>query len=426
MKFFGVLDAFQIVPGSQPVVVGAPHHGTRPNVDADLVTGPIALALARRLSAGAVIVSDLRRTVDVNKNPLGFNKGVRSHALRYQNEIFRGLPRLVIEVHGHVGGQYPIELTSGFDLDPDSPGDASFLERLLNLKQSLPAQLAGKTGQAVGVGVYPLDRDVKKTATNTYTFQKIRRARNRVGMEWYGLHIELAADLRTSKRAKAPGYIDALAEAFANAIRFAFDPLPGPEAVIPTHADIADDEPVSGTALRVVKAPEDSVGKNIALLHPEEIGTLGFLDGDLIPLYNHSEKLRVPVSSSSLVPPNRIAIPARLRRQLDLDPGDSVTVIQSAPANGVVKAKNYQSFVIGEAKPEKSLQVWAHPVALQGLHAEPKSSHRSKGPFSSSTSVSVQLNPEENLTERIVTASDALMQKLALTIGDILMIEVVV
>ena len=127
MSIFGPVDPFSIIQGSQPIVVAAPHHGTRPNVDADLVTGPIALALASRLNARVVIVNDLRRTVDVNKNPLGLQKNVRHYALRYQNEVFCDLPPLVIEVHGHVSGRYPIELCSGFDLDSDLPGDILFL-----------------------------------------------------------------------------------------------------------------------------------------------------------------------------------------------------------------------------------------------------------------------------------------------------------
>ena len=43
-------DPFQISTGSARVVVGAPHHGTRPEVDADLGSGPVALALADRLA----------------------------------------------------------------------------------------------------------------------------------------------------------------------------------------------------------------------------------------------------------------------------------------------------------------------------------------------------------------------------------------
>ena len=90
MLFFNRTDHFQIIPGVTPIVIGAPHHGTRPNVDADIGAGPIALALAARLNSRAVIVSDLCRTVDVNKNPANLGSRVRHHAIRYQNEMFAG------------------------------------------------------------------------------------------------------------------------------------------------------------------------------------------------------------------------------------------------------------------------------------------------------------------------------------------------
>lgn len=383
----------------------------------------MAQALAQRLSARAVIVSDLRRKVDVNKNPLTLQKRVRYHSLRYQNEVFRDLPRLVIEIHGHVSGQYPIELSSGFDLDPSLPGDTLFLERLCKLQKALPAQISGKIGQSVEVGVYPIDRDVKKTATNTYTFQKIRRARNRVGLEWYGLHIELAPDLRRGGRARTPGHVEALADALATSIDLAFDPLPGPEAVVPPHADISDEESVTGASLHVAAVPEEFAEKNIALLNPKDISTLGLLDGDLVSLYNHGERLRVPVASSSRIPANKIAIPARLRRQLDLNPGDAVTVLQSVTQAREAPAKSYHSFVIGGVRPAKSPQVWAHPTSLQYVRADSNGFYRGKGPFQSSETSSVQLVPEAQTTEHIVIASDTLMRKLTLTIGDILMIE---
>ncbi len=104
MSLFSSPDPFQIIDGHAPVVVGAPHHGTHPGMDADLATGPIALALAAKLNARTVVVSNLRRTVDVNKNPLRLGKAVRHYAIRYQNELFQAQPRLVIELHGHTSG----------------------------------------------------------------------------------------------------------------------------------------------------------------------------------------------------------------------------------------------------------------------------------------------------------------------------------
>jgi hypothetical protein len=69
----------------------------------------------------AVVVSNLRRTVDANKNPLRLGQTMHHYAMRYQNELFQARPCLVIEVHGRVSGQYDVELTTGFDLDPDAP-----------------------------------------------------------------------------------------------------------------------------------------------------------------------------------------------------------------------------------------------------------------------------------------------------------------
>lgn len=422
MSLFQRADPFSITHGTQPIVVAAPHHGTRRNVDADLVTGPIARSLADCLEARAIIVSDLRRTVDVNKNPLGLDKRVRHHALRYQNEVFRGLPRLVIEVHGHVSGQYPVEISSGFDLDPNSPGDAMFLDRLRNFKQILSSRL-GKIGLPIEIGVYPMDWDVKKPATNTYTFQKIRRVRNRVGMEWYGLHIELAADLRTGQRTKAPGYFDALANAFAGAVLSAFDPLPAPTATIPTHADINDEDSMTGTLLRVMKASQDTIEKMVAALHPQEISTLGFLEGDMLALYNHGENLHVPIAASSNVPTGRIAIPARVRRQLDLNPGDRVTALRPNQASGNKVIPNGHAFVVGEARPDKVARVWISSHALDRLQAGINGIHHCKGPLPSTDPILIQLSPAENAMDHVVIASDILMKKLTLSIGDTITIE---
>jgi bifunctional DNA-binding transcriptional regulator/antitoxin component of YhaV-PrlF toxin-antitoxin module len=422
MGLFQPIDPFFIIQGTQPIVVAAPHHGTRPNVDSDLVTGPIARELADHLNARTIVVSDLRRTVDVNKNPLGLQKHVRPYALRYQNEVFRDLPRLVIEVHGHISGQYPIEISSGFDLDPASPGDTLFLERLHTLKRGLSAQLR-KIGLPVAVGVYPLDRDVKKSATNTYTFQKIRRARNRVGMEWYGLHIEIAADLRTGQHAKAPGYFDALTGAFAAAIRSAFESLAAGATAIPTHTDVNNRAPVTGTPLRVIKAAQDSLEKMAVALHPHEISTLGFLEGDLLPLYNHGETLRVPLSASSKVAVGKIAVPARVRRQLDLNPGDLVMALRTAQTSESILIPSGHAFVIGKARSENAVKVWMHPSDIDRLQDEASGAYHCKGPFPSADPVAVQLLPEENTMERVVSASDVLMNKLTLSVGDTIMIE---
>jgi hypothetical protein len=130
MSLFDFADHFQIVEGELPIVVGAPHHGTRPNVDADRGTGPIALALAQRLNARAVIVSDLRRTADVNKDPTRLASPC-AHALRCRTKC--SAPRHPWSSKcSHVSGQYAIELTTSFDLDPAAPSDAHFRKNSCN------------------------------------------------------------------------------------------------------------------------------------------------------------------------------------------------------------------------------------------------------------------------------------------------------
>jgi formylmethanofuran dehydrogenase subunit D len=426
MLFFNRTDHFQIIRGSAPIVVGAPHHGTRPNVDADMGTGPIALALAEKLNSRAVIVSDLRRTVDVNKNPANMGRSVVHHAVRYQNEMFANFPRLVIEIHGHVLGQYPVEVTSGFDLDPDAPGDAAFLDRLRALKQSLPNALAGKVGKAYDTGVYPLDRDVKKTATNTFTFQKIRRARNLTGQEWYGIHIELAADLRTSDHAKSDGYADALADALAQSIRSAFEPLPAQGDSIPIRADMLSEESEAsqGVKFKVITASENTISENAVTLHPKDFEELGVLPGDSISLSNHGEELRTTAKSSSSIRQGHAAIPSRLRAQLNINPKDYIAIKRSASgrSRNIEAQTAYPYFVTGEIRQQNASRIWANPEDIEQLGIQSGSGVFIKQPNVPAAN-SVTLEADSTIAKRVVAISADLAKRLTITIGEVFMIE---
>jgi formylmethanofuran dehydrogenase subunit D len=419
MIFFNRTDHFQIISGGAPIVVGAPHHGARANMDADIGTGPIALALAEKLDSRAVVVSDLRRTVDVNKNPANMGNRVRHHAVRYQNEMFAGLPRLIIEIHGHVLGQYPVEITSGFDLDPDVPGDAAFLDRLQILKQRLPGALAGKLGKTYATGVYPLDRDVKKTATNTFTFQKIRRARNLTGQEWYGIHVELAADLRTSEHAKSQGYAEALADALAQAIRSAFEPLPAQGASIPIRAGMIEESGVNFIALA---ASEEIVHQSVVALNPQDVEALGVLQGDSVSLVNHGEELRANVKSSSSVRQGYAAIPARSRAQLNINPKDYITIMRSVSRKSSNPDVANPHFVAGEIRPQKSARIWMNPEDMQRLNLQSGNGVELKQPNAAALN-SITLEADAALTNRVVAVSAELAQRRDITIGEVFMIE---
>lgn len=412
MNFFQRTEHFQVIPNQAPIVVGAPHHGTRPNVDADMGTGPIALALAEKLQARAVIVSDLRRTVDVNKNPAGLPRAVQQHAFRYQNEMFQGFPRLVIEIHGHVSGQYPVEVATGFHLEENAPGDVLYLERLRCLKGTLATALSARLGQSHPVGVFPLDRDVKKTATNTFTFQKIRRARNLAGLACYGLHIELSAEMRTSAQAREPAYIDALAEALAGSIRAAFAPLPTAGTTIPLRASLDDGDPLTGTAFEVAESPQKYVQQMIALIHPDALNALGALNGDALMLSNAGESVCVEVLSSVMVKRGQVALPARVRRQINLELRQK-SMLSLPIANRAEPVQSDPAWVIARVRPERSATVWlAEPAGMQRASV-----------CGQDAPALAAVRAERSLGPRMIELSSALMGKMSLTLGEVVRLE---
>jgi hypothetical protein len=424
MNLIGWNDPFQIAPGANRIVVGAPHHGTRPNVDADMGTGPIALALAAQLGARAVIASDLRRTVDVNKDPVGQPKAQRHHVLRYQNELFAGLPGLVIEIHGHVTGRYPIEAATGFQLDQDAPGDSVFLECLRVFKGSLDATLPARLGQHYAVGLFPLDRDVKKTATNTFTFQKVRRARNLAGLEWFGLHIELPSELRTGKQAQSRAGVEALAAALAAAIRAAFEPLPAPGATIPLRADDGDDHP-AGHPFVVSHAPEKYVEKNIALLHPDDLAAAGALEGDSLELSNNGETMRVEALASITVRHGHAALPARVRRQIGVEPNGTVGLALAGQRKPDVVTETVRPchLVLADPSDAKDGPALLAAQEMERLGLQAGLPVRIFGQNPQAGAVTTKLMAVEGSRPRTLTLPAGLMDKLSLTIGEVVRLE---
>jgi hypothetical protein len=414
MNLFNAADPFQIIEGGASISIGAPHHGTRPNVDADMGTGPIAWALAQRLDARAVIVSNLRRTVDVNKNPLRFDGMQQRHPLRYQNELFAARPSLIIEVHGHVSGQYAIEITTGFDLDRSAVGDVRFLDRLAALKAALPKALSGKIGQTPTIGVWPIDRDVKKTATDTFTFQKIRRARNLVGAEWYGLHIELNAELRTSRQAKTQAFIDALSDAFAASIGSVFNPLPNAAATIPTRADQSDGS--SGTllspkTLRIALAPEKYVNANVVVVNPIELAALGALDGDA-----------VVITGALTVRLGHAALPARVRRQIGLSERGQVVVGRPVLMAAAAHSNNDPQVVVQAVRTANDRTIWlaADELDRLGLQIDRPIAIQGQADAPIVTAV-IQIDPSVPL--RRAALSQSIADQLVLTLGEVIALK---
>lgn len=433
MNFFKLKDPFQIATGAAGIAVGAPHHGTRPNVDADRGTGPLALALAERLSATAVVVSDLRRMVDVNKNPLGLDRAARRHALRYQNEMFRNQPRLVIEIHGHVSGQYPIELSTGFELEENSAADDTYRTQLQMLKKTLPAALARTIGITPAIGIYPLDRDVKKTATNTFTFQKIRRARKLAGIDCYGLHIELGPEFRTTPTARSKGFIDALADALGTSIGALYAALPRGGADLPdASAPRAASPALVWHSFRATPIEEKHEIKHIAALHPDELDALAVLEGDPLVIRHHHETIHCPVMVSRAVPRGQIALPVRLRRQISLDARGRVEVGVLVPVPYESSTEAHPpgggrtpggSFVIGEMRPARRSLIWLSPHEIQQSGFQADSPIVVQGQPEIPPTNGVTLAAEAGLPRRTSAVSQPLMNRLSLTLGEVVTLE---
>ncbi len=423
---FRQIDPFWVASGKAPIAVGAPHHGTRPNVDADQGTGPVARALAAALDASAVVVSDLRRVADVNKNPLRLRPDVRHYARRYQDELFAAAPCLVVEVHGHTSGRYEVEVSSGFDLDPQIPGDASFLEKLRALKGALPEALAARTGRYPTLGVYPLDRDVRQTATDTFTFQKVRRARNLAGLEWYGLHIELSRELRTGPQAESTASAEALGLALAAAIRSVFEPLLAADTGL--AAGVA--EPCGATvllaprALRIAAVPARYAGEHAVVVNPADLESLEALDGDVVVVRHGLEELRTTLSVSRLVTPGRAGLPARLRRQISLGERGRITLGRPAPSGtGSVATTGQGVCVLRAVRDGHGRELWLAPGDIARCKLRLGDCVHVDGMPGAPSASDVVLHADPSLSSRGAAASRAVRERMSLTLGEVLVLN---
>jgi hypothetical protein len=422
-------DHFQLIEGKAPIVIGAPHHGTLPNVSADKGTGPIAFSLADQLQARAVIVHNLRHRVDVNKNPWSIQEKVRHFALEYQNGIFWFFPSLIIEVHGHASGKYDIELTTGFDLDPEMPEEAAYLDRLEKLKQDLSVELKKRAGQRITIGAFPLDRDVTKTATATFTFQKIRRARNLAGMNWYGLHVEINPELRANLKAR-----EALSMAFARSIRESFFPLPASEDRISTlsaHLGI-NWSILNSRSLVVCSAPHKFISRNVVVVNPEEMQRLAVQEEDGVLLSNQNERLRSAILSSSAVRKGMIALPARVRHQISAELGVGIVVSHitkehtTGRENRSTGEKNVDvpnNVVIARMRPERSNAIWLPPSMLQKLNLISGMRVSLHGQSQAPGLESLPVQVDAGLGEGLAALPEHWLEQMGLTLGEVISIQ---
>ena len=400
-------------------------------MNADLGTGPIALALAARLGGSCVVVSDLCRIVDVNKDPFNLDKGVRQHAIRYQNALFANRPRLLIEVHGHVSGHYDVEISTGFELDRSFQADAIFLEKLTQLRRSLPEALGNHLGKHLTLGVWPLDRDVEKIATNTFTFQKLRRARRMAGLEWYGLHIELNASLRGengSKLGQSKGsstqMVETLSDALGEAIRATFEPLPSRDAAISLRRDPSTTpyRVMEGKIFTVSHIPDEPSTKNLILLNPDSLHTLSALEGDPLIVRRGEEELHSQIAVSRFIQPGYAGLTQRMCQQIHTGVGQKVSLARlvkrpSAPGTGAAPVPD---LVVHQIQPGKTSQLWLSDSDHKQLVPRPDVPVSVVGRTSTPVTLTNGVETNFSLPLRGAALSSGLADQLAITLGEIL------
>jgi hypothetical protein len=370
--------------------------------------------------------------VDVNKDPLRLPKNVRQYALNYQNSMFANRPRLLVEIHGHSSGRYDIEVSSGFELDPSRLADAAYLTKLELFRRSLREALENRLGKRPTVGVWPLDRDVEKTATNTFTFQKVRRARQRSGLEWYGLHIELNAALRVGSGIKnsqvkslPPQVVEVFSEALATAIRAAFEPLPAPDSTIPILKDSASPFiVVNEVTFKVGYSTKDTTNQNLVMLHPDALHSLGVLERDPILVRFGEEELYSHVASSYLIEPGQAALSQRMCYQINTSVGQKISLgrLVKRPDGNTTGTYSVPEpdVVVHQIEPGKVARLWLTQGDVDRLALrlyEPINLLGRAGMPATSVKTAV-INP--TLPSRAIVLSDGLASQLGITIGETL------
>lgn len=359
-KLLKSLGGFISVGGGSPsaggIVVAAPHHaprGTPLSAGHDVDTGPVAERLAGRLKGKFVVASELRSFVDVNKSPsemeqaeLGHHPGRAAfrHAdmllkLYYQSQVSVNNPMIVVEIHGHVGGNLDIEVSSGFPLRKDVRQDKALIIALQAFRDTLTSGLEGCDVFArhqPSVGVYPLDLDVKFTARGTHTFQKIEKLRE-LGVNAAGLHIEIHERLRPSPTDEgALNVLDGMITCLAQAIK-QFAIKAGKPANFEFKDYLFEDfmfERGEAVLLRqkpfvLQQIPRDMVGQDVAVLSGRDLARLGLQDRQKIVLSKSPEflqSLELQVTTADPVEPDGVGIAKKFRDQLLAKRGDKLYV----------------------------------------------------------------------------------------------------
>lgn len=184
-------------------------------------------------------------------------------------------------------------------------------------------------------------------------------------------------------------------------------------------------DPLPGIELKVISAAENMVDENRITVHPADLEALDVLDGDSVSLVNHGEELRAVVKSSLSIRQGQAAVPVRLRRQLNINIRDSVTIKKIIARKTRVVEKQNRNFVMGGIRAQSGLRVWVNSEDLDRLGVRNtrglsiKQHNLNMPAFGSIT-----LEADPALAKRVAALSADLAKKRMITIGEVFTIEV--
>jgi hypothetical protein len=116
-------------------------------------------------------------------------------------------------------------------------------------------------------------------------------------------------------------------------------------------------------SFKIARAPEGQTADNLVLLHPSSLQALDALEGDPVILRRGEEELNSQVAPSRFVQPGQAAITQRMRRQVNVEPGQQVSLARlvKRPASQAVSnltAAPEPALVAHQVNPGRQAQLW--------------------------------------------------------------------
>ena len=173
-------------------------------------------------------------------------------------------------------------------------------------------------------------------------------------------------------------------------------------------------------------APAQYINENVVVVHPDEMARLGALEGDVVMVGHGDEVLRTTVVSARTVKPGLAALPARIRRQISLPEKGQVTVGRPAPrsatpgqaaaAGGVV--------ILRGLRADHDPCLWLAPADAQRFALPPGARLMIQAQPQSPAISDTRLELDPDVPPRSALASQALIDRLDATLGEVLTLKV--